>query len=69
VHLTALAVRLSQRVATMAQCSTSASMMAREGMLCLAVHVRGRKRNVAVHANYKIGENALGQNLQLRPCS
>ena len=32
VHPTALAVRLSQRVATMAQCSTS---MAREGMVSL----------------------------------
>ena len=62
VHLTALAVRLSQRVATMAQCSTSASMIAREGMLrCTCVE---EKEMFAVHANYKIGGKAQGQNLQ-----
>jgi hypothetical protein len=67
VHLTALAVRLSQRVATMAQCSTSASMIAREGMLrCTCVE---EKEMFAVCANYEIGGKVLGQNLQLRLCS
>ena len=61
VHPTALAVRLSQRVATMAQCSTSASMIAREGMLrCTCVE---EKEMFAVYANYKIGGKVLGQNL------
>ena len=61
VHPTALAVRLSQRVATMAQCSTSASM--KHAKAC-AVPVRGKKKKMyAVYANSEIRGKVLGQNL------